>query len=115
MPNKDETADNKAIQYEPQRNDDAWQNAVSEHTKLGYSMFRIHKANGQVREMICTLKGDIIPGTKTNTVKSKKGNLTVYDVEEQGWRTVKFDRVIFWKMLADYPEPDKTSNFTKRD
>ena len=29
MPNKDEKADNKAIQYEPQRNDDALENAVS--------------------------------------------------------------------------------------
>ena len=46
MPNKDIKGDNTEIQYEPQRNDDAWQNAVLEHTKLGYSMFRIHKANG---------------------------------------------------------------------
>ena len=55
------------------------------------------------------------PETKTTTTKSTKGNLTVYDLEKEGWRTVKFDRVIFWKMLADYPEPEKTSNFTKRD
>ena len=115
MPNKDIKGDNTEIQYEPQRNDDAWQNAVLEHTKLGYPMFRIHKANGEVREMICTLKTDLIPETKTTTTKSTKGNLTVYDLEKEGWRTVKFDRVIFWKMLADYPEPEKTSNFTKRD
>ena len=39
MPNKDIKGDNTEIQYEPQRNDDAWQNAVLEHTNLGYSMF----------------------------------------------------------------------------
>tara|TARA_B100000927_G_scaffold290340_2_gene288924 strand:+ start:120 stop:473 length:354 start_codon:yes stop_codon:yes gene_type:complete len=113
MPNKDKKGDNTEIQYDPNRNDNDWQNAVTEHTKLGYSMFRIHKANGEVREMVCTLKTDIIPETKTNTEKSVKGNLTVYDVEAEGWRTVKFDRVIFWKMLADYPEPDKASSFVE--
>ena len=98
------------IQYEPQRNDDEWQTAVTEHTRLGYSMFRIHKADGSVREIVCTLKEDLIPTTQGKT-DGKKGLLTVYDMEKEGWRTVKFDRVIKWKMLADYPEATKNSSF----
>ena len=37
MPNKDDTI--QEIQYESQRNEDEWQTAVTEHTRLGYSMF----------------------------------------------------------------------------
>ena len=96
MPNKDELI--QEIQYEPQRNDDVWQTAVTEQTRLGYSMFRIHKADGSVREIVCTLKEDLIPTTQGKT-DGKKGLLTVYDVENKGWRTVKFDRVIKWKMV----------------
>ena len=73
-------------------------------------MFRIHKADGSVREIVCTLKEDLIPTTQGKT-DGKKGLLTVYDVENKGWRTVKFDRVIKWKMLADYPEATKNSSF----
>ena len=108
MPNKDELIEE--IQYEPQRNDDEWQTAVTEHTRLGYSMFRIHKADGSVREIVCTLKEDLIPTTQGKT-DGKKGLLTVYDMEKEGWRTVKFDRVIKCKMLADYPEATKNSSF----
>ena len=108
MPNKAELIEE--IQYEPQRNDDEWQTAVTEHTRLGYSMFRIHKADGSVREIVCTLKEDLIPTTQGKT-DGKKGLLTVYDMEKEGWRTVKFDRVIKWKMLADYPEATKNSSF----
>ena len=108
MPNKDELIEE--IQYEPQRNDDEWQTAVTEHTRLGYSMFRIHKADGSVREIVCTLKEDLIPTTQGKT-DGKKGLLTVYDMEKEGWRTVEFDRVIKWKMLADYPEATKNSSF----
>ena len=46
MPNKDDTI--QEIQYESQRNEDEWQTAVTEHTRLGYSMFRVHKADGSV-------------------------------------------------------------------
>mgnify|MGYP001197924875 CR=1 FL=1 len=110
MPNKEE------IQYEQNRNDKDWQRAVEEHTKLGYSMFRIHKADGSIREVFCTLQPTLIPKTKsTPTEKSSKGNLVVYDVENKGWRTIKFSRVIFWKMLKDYPEPTKNSSFKEKE
>ena len=108
MPNKDDTI--QEIQYESQRNEDEWQTAVTEHTRLGYSMFRVRKADGSVREIVCTLKEDLIPTTQGQT-KGTKGNLVVFDVENEGWRTVKFDRVIKWKMLADYPEATKNSSF----
>ena len=109
MPNKDD--DIKLIEYEPNRNDDEWQSRVIEHTRHGYSMFRIHKADGSVREVIATLAVHLIPETKTNNQKNTKGNLVVYDLENEGWRTVKFDRLIKWKMLADFPEKEKNSSF----
>ena len=107
MPNKDDTI--QEIQYESQRNDDEWQTAVTEHTRLGYSMFRVHKADGSVREIVCTLKEDLIP-TTTGQSKGTKGNLVVYDVENEGWRTVKFDRVIKWKMLESKFEYRKSED-----
>ena len=107
MPNKDDTI--QEIQYESQRNEDEWQTAVTEHTRLGYSMFRVHKADGSVREIVCTLKEDLIPNT-TGQSKGTKGNLVVYDVENEGWRTVKFDRVIKWKMLESKFEYRKSED-----
>jgi len=107
MPNKDDTI--QEIQYESRRNEDEWQTAVTEHTRLGYSMFRVHKADGSVREIVCTLKEDLIP-TTTGQSKGTKGNLVVYDVENEGWRTVKFDRVIKWKMLESKFEYRKSED-----
>ena len=107
MPNKDDTI--QEIQYESRRNEDEWQTAVTEHTRLGYSMFRVHKAHGSVREIVCTLKEDLIP-TTTGQSKGTKGNLVVYDVENEGWRTVKFDRVIKWKMLESKFEYRKSED-----
>ena len=107
MPNKDDAI--QEIQYESQRNEDEWQTAVTEHTRLGYSMFRVHKADGSVREIVCTLKEDLIPNT-TGQTKGTKGNLVVYDVENEGWRTVKFDRVIKWKMLESKFEYRKSED-----
>ena len=96
MPNKDELIEE--IQYEPQPNAHEWKTAVTDHTRLGQSMFRIHKADGSVREIVSTLKEDLIPTTQGKT-DGKKGLLTVYDVENKGWSTVKFDRDIKWKMV----------------
>lgn len=107
MPNKDDAI--QEIQYESRRNEDEWQTAVTEHTRLGYSMFRVHKADGSVREIVCTLKEDLIP-TTTGQTKGTKGNLVVYDVENEGWRTVKFDRVIKWKMLESKFEYRKSED-----
>ena len=107
MPNKDDTI--QEIQYESRRNEDECQTAVTEHTRLGYSMFRVHKADGSVREIVCTLKEDLIPNT-TGQSKGTKGNLVVYDVENEGWRTVKFDRVIKWKMLESKFEYRKSED-----
>ena len=107
MPNKDDTI--QEIQYESRRNEDEWQTAVTEQTRLGYSMFRVHKADGSVREIVCTLKEDLIP-TTTGQTKGTKGNLVVYDVENEGWRTVKFDRVIKWKMLESKFEYRKSED-----
>ena len=55
------------------------------------------KANGELREMRCTLRADMIPQTPVVEGKTpKKENpdiQVVWDVEKQAWRSFRFDSV----------------------
>ena len=55
------------------------------------------KANGELREMRCTLRADMIPQTPVVEGKeSKKENpavQAVWDIEKQAWRSFRFDSV----------------------
>lgn len=52
------------------------------------------KANGQIREMQCTLKEDIIPTTTQRSNHTSGDTMIVYDLEVDGWRSFRLDRVI---------------------
>ena len=100
MPNIEEKG------YEPRRNDDDYRQEVEGLLKLGYGQFRFHKVDGSVREMNCTLKPGVIPELSTTLVsRSKPGQLVVYDVDAEGWRTVTYDRVLNWKFLGETTTP----------
>ena len=55
------------------------------------------KANGELREMRCTLRADMVPQTPVVEGKEpKKENSEVqaaWDIEKQAWRSFRFDSV----------------------
>lgn len=111
MPNLTET------EYHSERNSDAWRNSIEGLLKVGYGRFTFQKVDGSIRIMRCTLKPDIIPETKTTTLKnsSKPGLLVVYDVEAEGWRTVKYEKVINWIYLGNesFTDTEHESTWTQ--
>lgn len=55
------------------------------------------KANGEIRDMICTLKEDVVVPheKKTERVKSENNDvLAVWDCEKSAWRSFRYDSVI---------------------
>lgn len=58
------------------------------------------KVNGEQREMLCTLRPDLIPSQpiSENEKSKRKENLdvqAVWDLEKEAWRSFKFDSVQF--------------------
>ena len=61
------------------------------------------KADGTIREMVCTTNPDIVPWPDNPTEaegripekRNKDENLfSVWDVEKEGWRSFRFERLI---------------------
>ena len=63
----------------------------------GVVVISFTKANGELREMRCTLRADMIPQTPVIEGKEpKKENpavQAVWDIEKQAWRSFRFDSV----------------------
>ena len=57
---------------------------------------RFTKANGEVREMFCTLRPEILgEDTRENTSsKPKSEHLAVWDLGNKAWRSFRFDSII---------------------
>ena len=51
------------------------------------------KKDGSLREMRCTLKSDVVPETKGSGIVRTDDVLSVYDVENSGWRSFRIDSV----------------------
>lgn len=54
------------------------------------------KSDGTEREMLCTLREDVIQSTEKKTDRTKKENLdvmSVWDVEKNAWRSFRLDSV----------------------
>ena len=59
------------------------------------------KVNGDERDMMCTLRSDIVPAaTKTDPITQKNVRnineevLPVYDIKAEGWRSFRLDKVV---------------------
>ena len=90
------------MNYHPQRNDITWQGTVVDYLTRYECQVQFEKTDGTVRDMKCTLQESVVPETK-NTGKAKPaGVLTVFDTEKQGWRTIKFDKVINFSVQNEY-------------
>lgn len=54
------------------------------------------KSDGTEREMLCTLREDLIQSTEKKTERTKKENadvMSVWDLEKSGWRSFRLDSV----------------------
>lgn len=53
------------------------------------------KKNGEERLMICTLIPDMLPEVKGEKRVLKDNLLTVFDIENDGWRTINLETIIW--------------------
>lgn len=62
------------------------------------------KQNGEARDMLCTLREDIIPEEfKPKSAKPKTdGLVSVWDLEKKGWRSFKVDSINTFEVTKKY-------------
>ena len=103
------------IEFEPRRNDDDYRRETEEFLRYNHGQFTFQKVDGSIREMKCTLKADVLPENFTGTESnSKPGLLTVWDTENDGWRSVKYESVITFTSLGPTNTPkEQVSTFTE--
>jgi hypothetical protein len=70
---------------------------VKDALHRGVVMVSFTKANGEMREMRCTLCPDLIPATPVvegKTAKKENPDVqAVWDVEKEAWRSFRFDSI----------------------
>lgn len=57
-------------------------------------MVTFYKKDGTTREMKCTLREDVIPEVKGTGPKRTEDTISVFDLENDGWRSFRVDSVI---------------------
>lgn len=65
--------------------------------KSNICKIKFTKTNGEVREMICTLKDDVVVPHEKTTDRVKAINeevLAVWDCEKNAWRSFRFDSIL---------------------
>lgn len=65
----------------------------------GVCRVTFEKADGSLRDMVCTLNFDLIPIQIAGTSKPNDEVVTVWDMEKEDWRAFRVDR------LVSAPEP----------
>lgn len=71
--------------------------SVKDALHNGVVVMSFTKTNGELREMRCTLRADMIPAAPVVEGKTPKKENTdvqaVWDIEKQAWRSFRFDSV----------------------
>jgi hypothetical protein len=79
------------------QSNNSWQNDYLKQALLDDVVFVLFvKKDGTERRMTCTLKPDLLPHQE-NTIKPVHWNpdvQAVWDLENQGWRSFRYDSVI---------------------
>lgn len=60
------------------------------------------KTNGEIRDMVCTLKEDVAIPHEKKTERIKEVNddvLAVWDCEKDSWRSFRFDSIIEYSVF----------------
>ena len=68
----------------------------------GNAKFHFQKVNGELRDMFCTLQPSVLPKEYNLQLesKAKPGVLVVWDIENNGWRSLRYESVIGFKFLG---------------
>jgi hypothetical protein len=74
----------------------------NERDTLKNNLFRMNakitflKANGETREMNCTLREEVMPPKKSSPLERKLSPdvLPVWDLDANGWRSFRYDSII---------------------
>ena len=104
------------IEFHPERNSDDWRNNVETLLKSCNGKFHFQKVNGELRDMYCTLNPNVLPesGNTEPMSQGKPGILTVYDIEAEGWRSMRDENVITFKYIGDQTsDREQTSTFVR--
>lgn len=83
--------------------DDMFTDILREHK----AKVKFYKVDGSIREMMCTLKGDLIPDEHKPTTSNKPktvGLIRVYDLEMEGWRSFRVENVTQVDVYNDFGE-----------
>lgn len=81
-------------------NETSWRNSyLQEQLKIKVLKVKFIKKDGTERDMVCTLRPDMMPQQidLEESVQKKSPNpdvLAVYDVEKDGWRSFRYDSII---------------------
>ena len=84
--------------FHAERNEINWQKNVVDFLSLYECQVKFEKADGTIRDMQCTLQDSIVPATKGTRATKNSNIIIVFDTKAQGWRTVKFDKIIEFKV-----------------
>jgi hypothetical protein len=79
------------------------------HTFLKGNVARVKfkKVNGDIRDMLCTLREDLLPAAVEGTTVKRQNDtndevVAVYDIESEGWRSFRIDNVIEMNLAPEY-------------
>ena len=101
--------------FHPKRNDDEWRRQVETLLATGNAKFHFQKVNGELRDMYCTLNPAVLPETRNSEMSNnaKPGILVVWDIENNGWRSMKYESVIGFKFLGDLEKDMEHANTSR--
>ena len=81
-------------------------NEIIEALQAHKCVVKFTKVNGEIREMPCTLREDIIPKVEPKTERSKRPNdsvLSVWCLDKNEWRSFRVDSVLELRLDLGMP------------
>lgn len=88
--------------FHPRRNETPWRQEVKTYLTNFECVFSFQKTDGSVRKMTCTLQENVVPETKGSRKTEDIEQITVFDTDVKGWRTIKYDKIIDFKVQNEY-------------
>ena len=81
-------------------------NEIIEALQAHKCVVKFTKVNGEVREMPCTLREDIVPKVEPKTERSKKPNenvVSAWCLDKNEWRSFRVDSVLELRLDLGIP------------
>lgn len=85
------------------RNDPKWQQRAQDLLKKFDGVIVFQKVDGSIRTLKGTLRSEALPEFVDNgrpKPPPRTDQMKIYDLEAEGWRAVKYDKIISFKVLA---------------